>query len=210
MSLFIANYRRELRMGINLRRKEKIEKAMKFVERMRKMQEEAEVALKKVQEKMKRQADKERKEAEEWKVGDRVMLSTKDLVLKKRLARKLVDWYIGPYTINKVISANVVKLQLPNSMRIHLVVNVSQVVQHKDQVEEQKKEEVKLVEVEGVKEWDVKRILNKKEVKRVVKYLVQQKGLIAYYDSWEKKKNLKNTNSGRVQEKDEYRIQKVG
>ena len=50
MSLFIANYRRELRMGINLRRKEKIEKAMKFVERMRKMQEEAEVALKKVQE----------------------------------------------------------------------------------------------------------------------------------------------------------------
>ena len=44
-----------------------------------------------VQEKIKRQADRERKEAEKWKVGDRVILSTKDLVFKKRLAKKLVD-----------------------------------------------------------------------------------------------------------------------
>ena len=38
------------------------------------------------------------------------MLSTKDLVFKERLARKLVDQYIGPYTIEEVISTNVVKL----------------------------------------------------------------------------------------------------
>ena len=44
-----------------------------------------------VQEKIKRQANRERKEAEEWKVGDRVILSTKNLVFKKRLAKKLVD-----------------------------------------------------------------------------------------------------------------------
>jgi len=37
-------------------------------------------------------------------------------------------------------------------MRIHLVVNISQVVQYKEQVEEYKIEEVKLVEIEGVKE----------------------------------------------------------
>ena len=37
MSLFIANYRRELRMGMDLRRKGKIEKVTKFVERMRKV-----------------------------------------------------------------------------------------------------------------------------------------------------------------------------
>ena len=40
---------------------------------------------------MKRQADRGRKEAEAWKVRDRVMLSTKDLVFKERLAKKLVD-----------------------------------------------------------------------------------------------------------------------
>jgi len=74
---------------------------------------------------MKRQVDRERKEAEEWKVGDRVMLSTKDLIFKERLARKLVDQYISLYTIDKVVFTNAVKLQLPTLMRIHLVVNVS-------------------------------------------------------------------------------------
>jgi len=53
------------------------------------------------------------------------MLSTKDLMFKERLARKLVDQYVGPYTIEKVVSTNTVKLQLPTSMRIHSVVNVS-------------------------------------------------------------------------------------
>jgi len=36
----------------------------------------------------------------------------------------------------------------------------------------QKKEEVKPVEVKGVEEWEVERILNKQKVKGVVKYLV--------------------------------------
>ena len=52
------------------------------------------------------------------------MLSTKCLVFKERLARKLVDQYVGPYIINEIISTNAVKLQLPTSMRIHLVVNI--------------------------------------------------------------------------------------
>jgi len=56
------------------------------------------------------------------------MLSMKDLVFKKRPAKKLVDQYVGPYIIEEVISTNVIKLQLPTSIRIHLVVNISQVV----------------------------------------------------------------------------------
>ena len=87
-----------------------------------------EAVLTRVQEKIKRQADRERKEAEKWKVGDSVMLSTKDLMFKKRLAKKLVNWFIGPYTIDKIISTNVVKLWLPMLIRVHLVVNVSWVV----------------------------------------------------------------------------------
>jgi len=56
-------------------------------------------------------------------------------------------------------------------MKIHLVVNISQTVQYKKQVERQKIKEVKLVEVE-VKEWKVKKIINKRKVREVVKYLV--------------------------------------
>ena len=101
---------------------------------------------------MKRQVNKERKWSEDWKKGNRVILSMKDLVFKERLARKLVDWYIGPYIIEEIVSTNVVKLQLLTSIRIHPVVNVSWIVQYKEQVEEQKKEKVKPIKVEGVKE----------------------------------------------------------
>ena len=91
VSLFMANYGRELRMDMDLKRKEKMEKATEFVERMRKVQKEAGAVLAKAQEEIKRQADRGRKKAEIWKVGDKIMLSTKNLVFKKRLARKLVD-----------------------------------------------------------------------------------------------------------------------
>ena len=37
VSLFIANYGREMRIEVNLRRKGKIEKIMEFAERIRKM-----------------------------------------------------------------------------------------------------------------------------------------------------------------------------
>jgi len=55
-------------------------------------------------------------------------------------------------------------------MRIYLVVNVSQVVQYREQVEGQKAEEMKPVEVERIKEWE--KILNKRKIRGVVKYLV--------------------------------------
>ena len=40
---FIANYRRELRMRADIRRKGKMEKATEFIERMRKFQEEVDI-----------------------------------------------------------------------------------------------------------------------------------------------------------------------
>ena len=64
---FIANYRRELRMGEDIRKKGKVESATEFVERIKKIYKEAEVALKKTQEEMKRYADQSRKEMENWR-----------------------------------------------------------------------------------------------------------------------------------------------
>ena len=64
-------------------------------------------------------------------------------------------------------------------MRIHPVINVSWIVQYKEQVEGQKKKEGKPVEVEGGEEWKVEKILNKKKIRGVEKYLVQWKGFMA-------------------------------
>jgi len=51
---FMANYGRELRMGGDIRKKGKVEKAIEFMERIKKIHEEAGAALKKSQEDMKR------------------------------------------------------------------------------------------------------------------------------------------------------------
>ena len=172
VSPFIANYSREMRMRGDIRKKGKVEKAVEFVERMKRIHEEIGATLKKSQEDMKRQADKERRETENWKKGNKVLLSTKDLVFKERLAKKLVDQYIGPYIIEEVVSTNAVKLRLPTLMRIYPVVNISRIVQYKKQVEGQKKEEGKPMKVEGVEEWEVEKILNKKKIRGMEKYLV--------------------------------------
>jgi len=168
----MVNYGREVRMGEDIRKKRKVESAMEFIERMKKVHEEAGVVLKKTQEEMKRYADQSRKETEDWKKGDRVLLSTKDLVFKERPVKKLMERYVGPYEIEEVVSSNAVKLQLPISMRIYLVVNVSWIVRYKEQVKGQKKEEGKPIEVKGVEEWEVEKILNKKKIREVEKYLV--------------------------------------
>ena len=60
----MANYSREMRIGVNLRRKEKIEKAIEFAEIMRKIYKEAGAALSRVQKEIKKQADRGRKEGE--------------------------------------------------------------------------------------------------------------------------------------------------
>jgi len=103
-----------------------------------------------------------------------------------------MERYVGPYTIEEVVLLNVVKLRLPSLMRIHPVVNVSQIVKYKEQVKGQKKEEGKPVEVEEVEEWEVEKILNKKKIRGVVKYLIWWKGFTAEGDTWERRENLKN------------------
>ena len=119
-------------------------------------------------------------------------MSTKDLVFKERPSKKLTERYVGPYAIEEVVSSNVVKLRLPSLMRIHPVVNVSRIVRYKEQVKGQKVEEGKPVEIEGVEEWEVEKILNKKKIRGVVKYLVWWKEFTAEGDTWERKENLKN------------------
>jgi len=61
---FMANYGKEVRIGGDIRKKGKVESATEFVERMKKVHEEVETALKKTQEEIKRYADRSRKKAE--------------------------------------------------------------------------------------------------------------------------------------------------
>jgi len=66
-------------MGFEGKRKGKFEVAGKFVERIKKIQKEAKAALEKAQEKIKKYIDRKQGEEKEYKVGDLVLLNTKDL-----------------------------------------------------------------------------------------------------------------------------------
>jgi len=78
-SPFKVNYDQDPRMGFEGRRKGKYEAAGKFVERMKKIQKEAKAALEKAQKEMRKFADKKQREAEKYRVGNLVLLSTRDL-----------------------------------------------------------------------------------------------------------------------------------
>jgi len=76
---FKANYRQDPRMGFEVRKKGKYKGVEKFVVKIKEIQEEAKAVLGKAQEEIKKYADRKRAEVDEYKVGDLVMLSTKDL-----------------------------------------------------------------------------------------------------------------------------------
>ena len=132
------------------------------------------MALGKAQEEIKKYADRKRREVDEYKVGDLVMLSTKDLKYQMvgRRTEKLMERFVGPYKIKKIISTNMVKLELPSTIKIYPVVNVSKICKYVGQVEGQKREQPAPVIIEGEEEWKVERILNKQQIRGKNKYLV--------------------------------------
>ena len=74
---------------------------------------------------------------------------------------KLTKRFVDPYRVKKIISSNAVELELPSTVKIHLVVNVSRIYKYVGQVEKQRKEQPAPVIIEGEEEWEIKRILNK-------------------------------------------------
>ena len=144
------------------------------MERMKRIQEKAKAVLSKAQEKIKRFIDRKQSKGEEYRVEDLVLLSTKDLKqkMKGRRLKKLMEHFVEPYKVKEIISSNTIELELPSSIKIHFVVNVSRVYLYKPQIEEQKRTLPKLVIIEEEKEFEVEKILNKRVVKGKEKFLV--------------------------------------
>jgi len=174
ISPFEANYSLSPRMGFEGRRGKRFKVAEEFAERMKQVQEEVKAALGKAQKEMRKYVDRKRREGVEFKVGNLVLLSTKELKwhMKSRRLEKLMERFVGPYKVKNVISVNTVELQLPSTVHIHPVVNVSKLQLYKPQVEGQKATKPAPVIVEGEEEYEVERILNRRKIQRKDKFLV--------------------------------------
>ena len=143
-SSFKANYGQDPRIGFEGRKKRKYAGAEKYIEKIKEIQKEAKAALGKAQEEIKKYIDRKRAEVDDYKVEDLVMLSTKDLKYQmvRRRMKKLIERFVGPYKVKKIVSSNIVELELPSTVKIHLVVNVSRIHKYTGQVEGQKKEQL--------------------------------------------------------------------
>jgi len=79
---------------------------------------------------------------------------------------------VEPYKVKGIILSNAIELELFSSIKIHPVVNISQVHLYKPQIEGQKRTLPKLVIIEEKEEFKVERILNKRIVREKEKFLV--------------------------------------
>jgi len=202
----MANNGQNPRIDFEMRKKGKVLRAEEFAVKMKEIQEEAQAALRKAQEEMKKQADQHREEVKEYKVGDMVLLSTRDLkwqMIGKR-TDKLMERFVGPYRVKGIVSSNAIKLDLPSSVRIHSIVNVSRIRRYRDQVKGQKVMPSPPVEIQGEMEYEVERILNKRKRYGKVEYLVWWKGYTVEEDTWEKEGNLGNAREAVEDYKREY------
>jgi len=136
---FKANYKQDPRIEFEIRKKEKYKGVEKFITKMKEIQKEAKAALGKVQEKIKKYTNRKKEEVNEYKVEDLVMLSTKDLKYQMagKRTEKLMERFVDPYRIKKIVSLNIVELELSSTVKIHLVVNISRIQRYVGQRKEQ-------------------------------------------------------------------------
>jgi hypothetical protein len=154
------------------------------------------------QRRKKKYADRTRREAR-FAVGDQVLLSTQHLKLigECKRARKLTERFVGPYRVKRVVNANAYELELPASLKIHPVINISHLKEYRDGTQAFPDRPVRITRPEpealddnDATEWLVNRLLDHRKVKRgarqVDQYLVEWKGYPASEATWEPIENL--------------------
>ena len=116
----------------------------------------------------------------------------------------MTERFVGPYRVKRIISSNAIELDLPSSVRIHPIVNISKICRYRDQVKGQKVTLPPPVEIQGKMEYEVEKILNKRKRYGKVEYLVWWKGYTAEEDTWEKESNLGNAREAVEEYKKKY------
>ena len=121
---------------------------------------------------MKVNADKSHSAAPEYTIGQQVWLSTENLRLTPA-SRKLSERWLGPYTIISLAGPNAIELNLPKSMQIHPVINVSQVKPYHDRLEGQPSHQLGPVNVteDRDNEWEVDWIINSHDKNKKLEFL---------------------------------------
>jgi hypothetical protein len=102
-----------------------------YTARLRRNWQQAVAAMRKAQDRMKRNADKHRRQYT-FEVGESAWLAASHLRLPRLTRGKLNPRYYGPYKIKRVLSDVAYELELPSQMRIHPVVHIAKLKANKE------------------------------------------------------------------------------
>jgi hypothetical protein len=158
--------------------------------------EQARSAIEKAQDRQSKYANQHRRDVQ-LKVGDSVLLSTKHLKLvgADKRTPKFACQYIGPFKIKRIVNTNAYELDLPASIRIHPVLNVSRLkVYHegtstfstRPTPNPRPPPEIR----DGEEQFEVESILAKRGVGARAQYLVKWLGYDHYEATWEPSRAL--------------------
>ena len=153
---------------------------------------QAKKAIQAAQSKQKLYADQKRKPIT-FKVGQYILLSTKNLNVSNMGTRKFLPRFIGPFPITEIINEVAYRVKLPDHLRIHDVFHVSLLRPHKPDSRSQPPPPTVLVE--GQTEYVVEKILQH-DIRKAGRgrtktfYLIKWQGYGPEYNTWEPEENL--------------------
>ena len=162
------------------------------------------------QKKMKKQADKTRREVT-FEVGEQVLLSTKEFDRKQytgRPSRKLGPKYIGPYKVAEVLGEGAYRLALPQALALHPVFHVSQLRKffNLDQFPDRPKKEVRAGDFKQNKNKAVEKITGRRTRMGVLQYKVRWKNTAE--EAWVPAKSLEDAHQLIVEAEEQWKVKK--
>jgi len=169
-----------------------------FIQELQDAQNKAKQCLYAAQQRQKAYADNRRRPAH-FAIGQQVLLSTKNILLRMVGSAKLLPKFIGPFKITDKINETAYRLELPPCLKIHNVFHVSLIKEYHDNGRYQPPPPPELIDQEL--EYEVEAILyhrNRKVGKRgkrtrvITEYLVKWKGYDVEHNTWEPETNCQN------------------
>src|SRR5882762_1642293 len=153
---------------------------------MKRTREDAESALKRAADDMKKYYDRKRGKTPQYALGEKVWLDALN-IQTGRPTKKLDHKRLGPFSVSKVLANNTYELKLPKTMKIHPVFSVVKLIPyHVNDIPEQViKEPPPPIVKAGVEEFEIEEILDSHIRRGKLQYLVHWKGYNSEDNSWE-------------------------
>jgi len=127
-------------------------------------------------------------------VGDKVMLKTdhyRDELLRGMRSKKMISRFIGPFNISEKINSNAYRLNLPERLRIHDVINISELEEyHPPDSSNIPHPKYARPPPAFDEEYEIERLISKRNRRGKIQYLVNWKGYPEEESTWEKESNL--------------------